>query len=172
MRIAVSADDNRGLDSVVGPHFGRCPYYVFVDVDGCNVENVQVIDSPFFGQHQPGQVPGFIQQHGADVMLTGGMGHRAIGFFQQMGIEPVTGAFGSVRRALEQYLGGELQGAAPCKESTQHAHEEGSVPELIRPATPDDFYEKDELGRLEEEIESLQDQMAQAMERLRQMKDD
>ena len=170
MRIAVSADDNRGLDSVVGPHFGRCPYYVFVDVEGCNVENVQVVASPFFGQHQPGQVPGFIHQYEANVMLTGGMGHRAIGFFQQLGIEPVTGAQGTVRRALEQYLGGELQGAAPCGTSTSHAHDHEPAPDVIQ-IESSDVYEKDEFGRVEEEVETLQDQLAQAMERLRKLQE-
>ncbi len=170
MRIAISADDDRGLDSVVGPHFGRCPYYVFVDVEGRNVENVQVIANPFFGQHQVGQVPGFINQHGANVMLTGGMGHRAIGFFQQMGIEPVTGAQGTARRALEQYLGGELQGAAPCGTSTSHAHDDAPAPDVAQ-LTSSDVYEKDEFERLEEEVESLQDQLAQVTERLRQIQE-
>ena len=32
MRIALSADNDNGLDSVISPHFGRCPYYVFVDL--------------------------------------------------------------------------------------------------------------------------------------------
>ena len=33
MRIAVSADNKQGLDSVVSPHFGRCPHFVLVDVE-------------------------------------------------------------------------------------------------------------------------------------------
>lgn len=157
MRIAISADDNNGLDSVVSPHFGRCPYYVLVDVDGCEVKQVSVVESPFYGRHQPGQVPGFIHSQGADVMLAGGMGRRAIGFFREYGIEAVTGAAGSVRHALEQYLGGALQGADPCRESVEHAHEEG----------PDEGeYEEDELGRLQEEVEMLGRQLAEALERL------
>jgi hypothetical protein len=49
MRIAVSADNRQGLDSVVRPHFGRCPYYVLVDVVGHEVTGVQEVDSPFYG---------------------------------------------------------------------------------------------------------------------------
>ena len=48
-------------------------------------------------------------------MLTGGMGGRAIMFFEQFGIEGVTGAYGTVRQSVERYLGGQLKGAAPCK---------------------------------------------------------
>ena len=56
------------------------------------------------------------------VMLSGGMGGRAIQFFDQFGIQAATGATGTVRSALESYLGGELVGAAPCKESVEHGH--------------------------------------------------
>jgi predicted Fe-Mo cluster-binding NifX family protein len=161
MRVAISADDSRGLDSVVSPHFGRCPYYVLVDLDGRQVNQVSAVENPYYGRHQPGQVPGFIQSQGADVMLAGGMGRRAIGFFQQYGIQAVTGATGSVSHALEQYLGGTLQGAEPCRESVEHVHEGFST---------EGGYEKDEVGRLREEIEILQRQLDEAMERLDRLK--
>ncbi len=157
MRVSVSADDNKGLDSVVSPHFGRCPYFVLVDVEGHEVKSVHAVPNPYYGHHQPGQVPGFIHSQGANVMLTGGMGRRAIAFFQQYGIQAVTGASGTVRRALEQYLGGGLQGAEPCRESIKHSHEE--VP-------AEGEYEEDDVGRLREGAEMLQQQLAEVMERL------
>ena len=157
MRVAVSADESNGLDSVVSPHFGRCPYFVLVDLEGQEVKAVQSIANPYYAHHQPGQVPGFIHDQGTDVMLTGGMGGRAIAFFQQYGIQAATGASGSVRYALEQYLGGALQGAAPCKESVEHGH--GGV-------SPEGTYEKDEVGRLREEAESLQRQLDEVTARL------
>ena len=157
MRVAISADDSNGLDSVVSPHFGRCPYFVLVDVEGQKVKAVEAVANPYYGHHQPGQVPGFIREHKADVMLTGGMGGRAISFFQPFDIQPVTGAYGSVHNALEQYLGGNLQGAAPCKESVEHGH--GDVP-------AEGEYEEDEVGRLREEAEMLQQQLAEVTNRL------
>jgi predicted Fe-Mo cluster-binding NifX family protein len=122
MRIAVSVETNNELDSVVSHHFGRCPYFAIVDLEGRDVKTVQIIENPFYGNHRPGEVPGFIHQQGADVMLSGGMGGRAIQFFQQFGIEAATGAAGTVRQSLEQYLGGGLTGAAPCNESVEHGH--------------------------------------------------
>ena len=122
MRIAVSVETNNELDSVVAHHFGRCPFFALVDVDGTEVKAINVVDNPFYGAHQPGQVPGFIHEQKADVMLSGGMGGRAIQFFQQYGIQAATGANGTVRTALQSYLGGELSGAAPCKESVEHGH--------------------------------------------------
>lgn len=154
MRVAISADNDNGLDSVVSPHFGRCPYYVLADLEGQEVKAVQSVANPFYGHHRPGQVPTFIHSQGVDVMLTGGMGRRAIGFFQQYGIEAATGASGTARHALEQYLGGALRGAAPCRESIEHAHED------------DGAYEQDEAGRLREEVKVLQQQLAEVVGRL------
>ncbi len=160
MRIAVSADTKNGLDSVVSPHFGRCPISSWWIWMIRTFSGVREVDNPFYGQHQPGQVPGFINSLGANVMLTGGMGGRAIMFFQQYGIEGVTGAYGTVRQSVERYLGGQLQGAAPCKESQEHGH--GHLP-------AEGEYEKDESGRLREEAEMLRQQLEEVSRRLGQL---
>lgn len=124
MRIAISTEDKNGLDSVVSHHFGRCPCYVLVDVDveDKEIKSVQDIDNPFYAQHQPGMVPEFIHNHGVNTMVSGGMGRRAINFFEQYGIQVATGANGTVRTVLESYLDGGLSGNAPCRESVAHDH--------------------------------------------------
>jgi len=157
MRIAISADDDNGLDSVVSPHFGRCPFFVLVDMeeDG-RVESVSVERNPHFPDHQPGQIPGFIGKTGANVMMAGGMGRRAIMLFDELGIEGVTGAYGSARQALERYLGGDLTGAAPCAESMAHQHGHSHQ---------ETEYEKDDVGRLKEEVQMLKDQLEDASRR-------
>lgn len=157
MRIAVSADDRNGLDSLVSPHLGRCPHFILVDLDNRAIREVREVDNPFYTQHQPGQVPGFIACLGANVMLTGGMGGRAIMFFQQYGIEGVTGAYGTVRQSVERYLGGQLQGAAPCRESQAHGH--GDIP-------AEGVYKKDNVDRLREEAATLRQQLDQVAGRL------
>jgi len=39
MRIAISAETNNGLDSIIGQHFGRCPYFALVDMEGNEVKS-------------------------------------------------------------------------------------------------------------------------------------
>ena len=153
MRIAVSAEDSRGLESVVSPHFGRCPCYVLADVEGGQVQEVRVVENPYYGRHVPGQVPAFIHSQSVEVMLTGGMGRRAIALFEEYGVEAVTGAEGTVRRALGSYLGGQLRGVEPCEESQGQFSPKGG-------------YEQDEIGSLWEEMTMLQRQMAQILDRL------
>ena len=166
MRIAVSVDEGKGLESVVSHHFGRCPYYVLADVEDRAIKAVTTVANPFYQQHEPGQVPGFIHEQGANVIITGGMGRRAITFFQQFDIVPVTGAFGTVTAVLENYLNGGLEGAQPCRESIEHAHHDHHD----KAVSPSGQYEKDEAGRLQEEAEVLASEIAEARARIERLK--
>lgn len=114
MRVAISLNESNGLDSAVAGHFGRCPFFGVVEVEEGEVKSIEVVDNPFYGNHQPGQVPAFINSLQVDVMLTGGMGGRAIEFFTQYGIDAATGAAGTAREAVTSYVAGELGGAASC----------------------------------------------------------
>lgn len=121
-KIAIGVLDANGLEAQISPHFGRCPYFALADVEGKEVLGVEMISNPFYPNHEPGQIPEFIHRQGAQVMLAGGMGGRAVAFFREYGVEPATGAAGTVRESLERYLGGGLSGAAPCDESVEHGH--------------------------------------------------
>ncbi len=122
MKIAVSAETNQGTESQVAHHFGRCPFFALVEIENEKIQAVEIIENPYFQAHRPGQVPGFIKDQGAEVMLSGGMGGRAIQFFNQYGIDTATGACGTVAETIQHYLDGNLGAAAPCKESVDHGH--------------------------------------------------
>jgi len=113
--IAITANDDRGLAGEMSMHFGHCGYFVLAALDeDSQVTSTEVHANPYAEQHQPGQIPAFIKSLGADVVLSGGMGGRAIEFFDELGIEVATGHRPSVGAAIEAYLAGELQGAAGC----------------------------------------------------------
>lgn len=122
LKIAIATLDADGLEAQVSPHFGRCPYFALAEVEGQEVQGVEMVANPYYPHHEPGQVPAFIHSLGARVMLSGGMGGRAVAFFREYGIEPATGAAGTVRESLARYLAGDLNGAAPCHESVEHGH--------------------------------------------------
>ena len=159
MKIALATDDDRGLEAVLSHHFGRCPYYVVVDVDDKEIREVKVLHSPFYGSHgEPGEVPTFIKGIGAQVIIAGGMGPKAIGFFEQFGIQAVTGVSGMVREVMKAYLNGQTEGASPCSE-----HD-----------LPQDIYapEHDEASRLREEMVALRRELAKSNERLRKLEEE
>ena len=112
--IAVAASDERGLESRVSAHFGRCPYYVRAQISGGIVDRVSVMSTTMAGAHLPGVMPQFVQSMGADVVMAGGMGPRAIEMFRGMGISVATGADGSVADALLSWITGDLVGIVPC----------------------------------------------------------
>lgn len=122
MRLAFSSQDDKGLDSRIAPHFGRCPYFILVDLDGEEIKTVSGITNPFYPDHEPGMVPNFIREQEADIMISGGMGGRAIAFFREFGIQTATGAAGTVQDGVALYLGGKLTGAKPCSDSDEHHH--------------------------------------------------
>jgi predicted Fe-Mo cluster-binding NifX family protein len=118
--VAVAVEDELGLDGEVSAHFGRCRGYLMVHIENGGIGKVEGLKNPFFQAHEPGVVPRFIKDAGADVILAGGMGPRAVDMFKGFGIEVVTGGVGNVRKVLEAWLRGELRGIVPC----HHDHPE------------------------------------------------
>lgn len=116
--VAVAAEDDLGLKGQVSMHFGRCPYFTVVELLDGKIQGVQAVENPHYDNHQPGAVPAFISSLGANVILAGGMGPRAVQMFHSMGIDVATGAVGQVDKVLEAYLSGTLAGIIPC----QHDH--------------------------------------------------
>ena len=70
-------------------HFGHCQEFALVDVEGQEIKSKQILIPP---PHEPGVLPAWLHQQGANVIIAGGMGQRAIGLFQQNGIKVIVGA--------------------------------------------------------------------------------
>ncbi len=112
--IAVSAADLRGLDAVVSAHFGRCPGFTLVRLDGRDVAEQRVVENPYAAHHAPGEVPRFLHELGATAVLSGGMGRRALEAFAEHGIAASVGHTGSAREAIEAYLASGAHSGEPC----------------------------------------------------------
>lgn len=119
--IALPVEGNGGLDSEVCQHFGHAAGFALVEVEGTMIASCRVVANPMAEQHQPGMLPGFVRSTGANVLLAGGMGPRAVDLLQGYGIEVATGAEGLVRDVVAAYLAGNLGGITPC----DHGHDAG-----------------------------------------------
>ncbi|MCK5740363.1 NifB/NifX family molybdenum-iron cluster-binding protein [bacterium] len=72
-------------------HFGHCESFAIVDYDQeAKVITSTVMENP--PQHEPGVLPKWLHEQGADVIISGGMGTRAQAIFQQFNIAVVIGA--------------------------------------------------------------------------------
>jgi len=107
MKICVSAVAN-SLDAQLDPRFGRCPYFVIVDSESMQFEAIPNVASGAMGGAgiQAAQV---IAGKGVKLLITGNVGPNAFQALSVAGIKIVTGAFGTVREAVEKYKKGELR---------------------------------------------------------------
>ena len=90
-------------------HFGHCDQFALVEVDDqtkkiIKTENLQP------PAHEPGVLPAWLHEQGANVIIAGGMGQRAQQLFTQNDIKVVVGAPAQSAEELAQaYLDGSLQ---------------------------------------------------------------
>lgn len=110
MRIAIPV-----VDGKLCMHFGHCEQFALVDVDETKQEimGTQMLTPP---PHEPGVLPRWLHEQGANVIIAGGMGQRAQSLFGENGIKVVVGASGDAPEALAaRYLAGTLvSGANAC----------------------------------------------------------
>ena len=115
MKIAFAAE-GEGLESNLAHHFGRCPYYIFVELDKNHIKNTTTKKNPFFNKHEEGAVPKFIASEKAKIMITGGIGPKAIKWFNELGITAITAKPREISNVLKDYLARKLSGAESCRD--------------------------------------------------------
>jgi predicted Fe-Mo cluster-binding NifX family protein len=108
MKIAISTDGE-----FVSAHFGRCPCFTIIDIENGKETDRQIVDNP---GHQPGFIPKFLHEKGVKYIIAGGMGMRASGFFEELGIKAIVGISGKVDDVVDKVLKGTLKGGESlCK---------------------------------------------------------
>ncbi|MBD3214188.1 MAG: dinitrogenase iron-molybdenum cofactor [Candidatus Lokiarchaeota archaeon] len=101
-KFAISTEGGR-----VSAHFGRAPQFTFVDIEDGKLVSKQILSNP---GHTVGSIPQFVNEQGADCMIAGGMGRRAVQFFEQYGINVIMGIQGTIDEVIEKIKNGELEG--------------------------------------------------------------
>ena len=104
MRIAIPLADGK-----LAMHFGHCERFAILDVDANEkrILGTEVLSPP---PHEPGVLPRWLHEQGANVIIAGGMGRRARQLFTQNDITVLVGAPADTPDKLaEAYLNGTLQ---------------------------------------------------------------
>lgn len=102
MKVAISTDGD-----FVSAHFGRCPLFTIIDIEDGTVSAKETVNNP---GHQPGLIPQFLHQQGVQCIICGGMGMRATGFFNELGIQTIVGINGTINEVIEKLQKGTLEG--------------------------------------------------------------
>lgn len=108
MRIVISSEGG-GMKGDVAHHFGRCPEFVLVDAEEKKIMASKVVRNPYFEQHVPFAVPRFLSSFKPAILITGGIGPRAIDMFDSLGIKVVFGVGGKIKNAVSDFLDGKLK---------------------------------------------------------------
>ena len=118
MKIAVAA-----MGTAVAGHFGHCENFIFFDTQDGKILAEQSVPNP---GHRPGFLPNFLADHGAQVVIAGGMGGGAVDIFNERGVQVIVGAQGDARAAVQTFLAGELVSTGSVCHEHQHAGECGN----------------------------------------------
>jgi ATP-binding protein involved in chromosome partitioning len=110
MRIAIPLADGK-----LTAHFGHCQQFALLDVDeNTGKATAQKLLTP--PPHEPGVLPRWLHEQGANVIIAGGMGQRAQQLFMENSIKVVVGAPAQTPEQLvSDYVAGTLAtGANLC----------------------------------------------------------
>lgn len=118
MLLAIATD---GSD--VAGHFGHCEVFTIFNTD---TGGYSLLRSP---EHQPGALPLFLKDNGAEIVISGGMGERARTLLESVGIQVYTGVNMSVRQAVDLFVSNRLSSSgefcAPHDHGIGCGHEHG-----------------------------------------------
>ncbi len=118
MKIAVASEGN-----IVSGHFGHCSNFNIYNVEDKKILNNELVDNP---GHKTGFLPKFLNDMEIDIIITGGMGEKAIELFNENNIEVIIGAEGNVSEIVERYINGDLVSTEYVCDKHEHAGDCGN----------------------------------------------
>ena len=116
MKIAVTYENGQ-----VFQHFGHTEQFKIYEVTDGKVTGEEVVDTNGSGH---GALAGFLQEHGVDVLICGGIGGGARNALAEAGIRLFPGAGGDADAQVASYLAGSLN-YDPDTVCSHHHHEDG-----------------------------------------------
>ncbi|MFP4633709.1 MAG: NifB/NifX family molybdenum-iron cluster-binding protein [Candidatus Aenigmatarchaeota archaeon] len=110
MKIAVTSVDE-GLDAQTSQVFGRCRYFVFVEVEDGEIVDSQVVENG--AQNQRGgagmAAAQAVGNQGAEALITGAVGPNAFNVLDQLGIDVYQAQQTTVKENIDLFSQDELE---------------------------------------------------------------
>ncbi len=109
MKIAISSK-GKSLDAVVSEVFGRCPFFIIVEVDEKKILKTEAVENASAKQAGATGISAAqaMAEKGVNAVIAGNIGPRALDVFRQFGIEAFQGK-GSAKEALQKFLDKKLE---------------------------------------------------------------
>ena len=106
MKIAVTSQSEK-IDSEIDPRFGRCSYFLIIDLETMNYDSISN-ESAMASGGAGIQAAQRIAKEGVKAVITGNIGPNAFQTLNAAGIKAFTGAYGTIKEVIEKYKKGEL----------------------------------------------------------------
>lgn len=114
MRIGVTLEDNKGLESTVSAHFGQCKYFLIAEIENNAIKSSHVVQNT--AEHGGGGCVAVneIMKYSVTHVIAGGMGMGAQQKFAVAGVKVCGVQGGTAKAAIESMLKKTLGGLGAC----------------------------------------------------------
>ena len=109
MKIAISST-GKTLEDNVDMRFGRCPYFLIVDIEDEEVKDVKAVENPNVSVGGGAGVSAgeLVGNEKVKAVITINLGPKAMGIMQQLGIEVYKGE-GKIKDVVKKFIAGKLE---------------------------------------------------------------
>jgi predicted Fe-Mo cluster-binding NifX family protein len=124
-KICITAAGN-SLDSMIDSRFGRCSFFIFIDLGTLKFEAIANPNITAMGGAGV-QSAQLVMEKGAKTVLTGNVGPNAFQALHAAQIEIITGISGKVSDVLEKYKQGGLKSSKSPSVASKHGVQKRNV---------------------------------------------
>lgn len=109
MKIAISST-GKDLESEVDARFGRCSYFLIVEIENKKIKDFKAIENTAKAQMGGAGITAgeIVAKEKVDAIITVNLGPRAFSVFEQFGIKIYQGQ-GKIKKVVQEFLEGELK---------------------------------------------------------------
>lgn len=109
MKIAISST-GKTLENEVDARFGRCPYFLIVEIEDKKVKNVKAIENTAKEQMGGAGIAAgeIVSNEKVDAVIISNLGPRAFSVFEQFKIKVYSGE-GRIETVVNNFIGGKLK---------------------------------------------------------------
>jgi predicted Fe-Mo cluster-binding NifX family protein len=108
VRIAIPADSDQGIEATRSGHFGKCSYYILIDIKDNQVQQVTPLLN---GGHVAGGCFApvmLLNGNHVNKLIVAGIGGRPLAGFREIGIEVYAGVGATVQETVDLFINDKL----------------------------------------------------------------